>query len=195
MYPRDLREALRAALGGTPPLGDGAGRQLAAVLLPLIDGGHEPTVVFTKRTEGLPRHAGEISFPGGFHQEGDADLVETALRETEEELGIPRGAIEVLGALEPLATFSTRLLIAPFVGALRARPSFRPNPAEIAAVLEFPLSRLKEAEREVELVRGSSTFAGFVYELDGHTIWGATGRILHQFLDVLGADVSWAAGR
>src|SRR5207237_5504737 len=122
-----------------------SGRRPAAVLVPLV-GGPEPSIVFTKRTEHLSRHPGEISFPGGMRHDEDPDLLATALRETEEELGLERDLVDVLGRLEPLETFTTGFTIVPFVGALQADPVFTANPDEIAEVLEFPVSRLLEAE-------------------------------------------------
>jgi 8-oxo-dGTP pyrophosphatase MutT (NUDIX family) len=185
MYaPHRLRETLRATLG---PL-DGSRRprttRPAAVLLPLVDG-VEPSIVFTKRTDDLPRHPGEISFPGGLRHEEDEDLVATALRETEEELGLSPDDVEVLGALEPLETFTSGMSIAPFVGALEADPVFTANPGEIAEVLEFPLSRLIDVERGMSWHHEGQTYWGHVYELDGHTIWGATARILNEFLELI----------
>ena len=156
----------------------------AAVLVPIVDL-RDPIVVFTKRTDDLPRHAGEISFPGGIGHPDDRDPLETALRETEEELGLPRHAVDVLGSLEPLRTFTTGFVIVPFVGVLREEPHFTPNPAEISEVLRFPISKLMEAEREVDFSNDGATYFGFVYEVDGKTIWGATARILHSLLELL----------
>jgi 8-oxo-dGTP pyrophosphatase MutT (NUDIX family) len=147
--------------------------------------GPEPSVVFTKRTDELPRHPGEISFPGGMRHGDDPDLLATALRETEEELGLSRELVDVLGSLEPLQTFTTGFTIAPFVGALDVDPVFTADPGEIAEVLEFPVSRLLDAEEPRTWTRGDESYRGFVYELDGHTIWGATARILHEFLELM----------
>jgi 8-oxo-dGTP pyrophosphatase MutT (NUDIX family) len=184
MYaPGRLRESLRAALDPvdrTFEVPDG--RRPAAVLLPLVDG-PEPTVVFTRRTEDLPRHPGEISFPGGMWHDDDSDLLGTALRETEEELGLARELVEILGSLEPLQTYTTGFTIAAFVGALDVDPAFTANPGEIAEVLEFPVSRLLDTEEPKTWTRDDDVYHGFVYELEGHTIWGATARILHDFLE------------
>src|SRR5439155_22951739 len=134
---------------------------------------------------------GEISFPGGLRHPEDGDLLETALRETEEELGLPREDIEVLGSLDPFLTYTTGFWVLPVVGALRRGQPFRPNPDEIAEVLQFPLQALSRAEREVEWRREGQVWTGFVYEMDGHTIWGATGRMLHEFLEVVRKELSW----
>ena len=177
---RDVFGALPVAPGA--PLSPN--ETLAAVLLPVIDG-VDPTIVFTKRTDELPRHAGEISFPGGLSHPEDSFPLDTALRETEEELGLSREAVDVVGSLEPLRTFTTGFMIVPFIGVLEPELEFTPNPREIAEVLEFPISRLMEVEREVNMSSDGATYFGFVYELDGRTIWGATARILHTLLERL----------
>src|SRR2546423_784250 len=103
MYaPGRLRETIRASLAPAYEVREpAAGRQPAAVLVPVVEG-PEPSIVFTKRTEHLSRHPGEISFPGGMRHAEDPDLLSTALRETEEELGLSPDRVEVLGTLEPL---------------------------------------------------------------------------------------------
>lgn len=155
----------------------------AAVIVPVIDV-DEPTLLFTKRTETVREHKGEISFPGGARHPEDADLLSTALRETREELGIPADAFEVLGALPPTHTMVSGYVISPFVARLGERPVIEPSPVEIAEVLELPVSTLIDVEREVQVV-GGLHHTMFVYEVDGHVVWGATGRIVHGFLDLL----------
>lgn len=183
MYPTDLRSRLTGALERDPRHAPAAGDRLAAVLVPIVDGSN---VVFTKRTEQLSRHPGEISFPGGIRHDTDADAASTALRETEEELGIPPAAVEVLGALPAVHTFVSGILIVPFVGVLAVRPPLRPNPGEIAEVLEFSLDELRGAERLVEWRRDRGVYRGYAYDVRGHTIWGATGGILHSLLEIVG---------
>jgi 8-oxo-dGTP pyrophosphatase MutT (NUDIX family) len=177
-----LAARLRAALEPDPRHEPDAGDRLAAVLIPVLEDG---TVVFTKRSEELSRHAGEISFPGGLRHDEDAGPADTALRETEEELGVAASDVEVLGALSPVHTHVSAILIVPFVGLLGERPVFRPNPAEIAEVLEYPLGELAGAETEVEWRRDGGVYRGYAYEMADHTIWGATARILHELLEVL----------
>jgi 8-oxo-dGTP pyrophosphatase MutT (NUDIX family) len=176
-----LRDRLRSALTSDPAVEVPAGTRIAAVLLPLV-GLEDPELVFTRRTDDLPRHPGEISFPGGIEEPVDDGPQATALREAEEELGIAPASVEVLGALSPVHTVVSAILIVPFVGALSGEPAFRPDEGEIAEVLSFPLSRLLAAERLVEWPIGDHTYRGFAYEMDGNTIWGATAFILHDFL-------------
>lgn len=178
-----LRSLLVATLEPDPVFRPDPGDRLAAVLLPIVEG-PEPSVVFTRRTDTLSRHPGEISFPGGLAHAEDGSLLDTAKRETEEELGLPRDGWEILGALPPVHTFVSGILIVPFVGMLGPAPSFHPNPDEIADVLRFPLVDLTDAEREVEYDRGDDVYRGFAYEMPGTVIWGATARILHSLIEI-----------
>jgi 8-oxo-dGTP pyrophosphatase MutT (NUDIX family) len=184
MSRNDLRARLSGALDPDPRPEPGRGDRLAGVLLPVLDAG-EPSVLFTRRTDHLPRHAGEISFPGGLQHPEDGSLERTALRETTEELGIPPEAVDVLGALAPVHTTVSGILIVPFVGILPYRLRLTPSASEIAEVLEYPLERLIAEETEVELPRGGHIYRGYAYEMEGHTIWGATARILHSLIEIL----------
>jgi 8-oxo-dGTP pyrophosphatase MutT (NUDIX family) len=180
----DLRERLRSALDGDPAPEPPHGTRLAGVLVPLVER-PEPRLIFTRRAEDLSRHAGEISFPGGLEHEDDRSLAQTALRETQEELGIAGSSVEVLGALPPVHTFVSAILIVPFVGLVGGSPALSPNAAEIAEVLEYRLDELAGAEGTVEFQRGKQVYRGFAYEMGANTIWGATARILHDLLDLL----------
>ncbi len=178
-----LRRALPPARPD-PPLPEGTP---AGVLVPLVEG-PRPSLLFTLRTELVLHHKGEISFPGGVRHDEDPDLLTTALRETEEELGIPPSAAEILGALPPVHTMVSGFVIVPFVGRLAERPSMVPSEVEVAEVLQLDLARLAKVEREVLAASGRSWHA---YELDGRLVWGATGRVLHSLLDVLRGE-GWA---
>jgi 8-oxo-dGTP pyrophosphatase MutT (NUDIX family) len=183
----DLIEVLRRALPPPrpdPPLPEGTP---AAVLVPLVEV-PPPTLLFTLRTDLVLHHKGEISFPGGVRHGEDPDLVTTALRETEEELGIPPSAVEILGTLPPVHTVVSGYVIVPFVGRLAEVPPLSPSPIEVAEVLQLDLAGLAKVEREVLSDEGSSWHA---YELEGNLVWGATGRVLHQLLDVLRGE-GWA---
>ena len=187
MYPSDLRERLPALLPRRPDPEPAAGDRIAAVLLPVVEGDR---VVFTRRTEHLSRHPGEISFPGGLRHDEDEDLAATALRETEEELGVPRDAVELLGSMASVHTFVSAILIVPFVGLLDEPVAFRPNAGEIAEVLRYPLAELDALETTVEWPRDGRVYRGFAYPMvDGNTIWGATATILHGLLDILRTGV------
>jgi 8-oxo-dGTP pyrophosphatase MutT (NUDIX family) len=181
----ELRSRLHADPRPVPP----PDTRLAGVLVPVLTG-HEPSVVFTRRTEHLSRHAGEISFPGGLRHGEDDGLRATALRETQEELGLDPNAVDVLGALPPVHTFVSGILIVPFVGAIAEHPPFRPNEDEIAEVLEFGLAALDDAEHLVEFAREGGVYRGYAYEMREATIWGATAKILHDLLETTRAGAT-----
>lgn len=156
----------------------------AAVLLPLYGWPEEPGLIFTERRADLRRHAGEISFPGGRQDPGDADLEATALRETEEEIALDRAGVEIVGALPPVSTFVTDYKIQPFVG-LVGDPTeldLQPNPTEVETVLAVSLDRLRDAYEMRRLIRRGVAIHTPTYEIDGQLIWGATARILGDFL-------------
>ena len=159
----------------------------AAVLLPLYGWPRDPGLVFTERRADLRRHAGEISFPGGRRDEGDADLSATALREAEEEIGLDPAAVELGEALPPTRTFATGYLVHPFVGRV-AHPGeldLRPNPAEVETILTFSLELLRGSYAMRRLVRRGVPIHTPTYEVEGHLIWGATARILGDLLERL----------
>lgn len=163
------------------------GRTDAAVLLALYGWPGESGLIFTERRADMRRHAGEISFPGGRHDEADADLVATALREAHEEIALDPAAVEVSGALPPTSTFVTGYRIHPFVGRI-AHPGeldLKPNPAEVETVLTFSLDALRETYEMRRLVRRGIPFHTPTYTVDEHLIWGATARILGDLLDRL----------
>jgi 8-oxo-dGTP pyrophosphatase MutT (NUDIX family) len=163
-------------------------------MIPVIDE-VRPRLLLTLRTDKVRTHKGEISFPGGVRHDEDPDLLATALRETEEELGIPRGAFEVVGRLPPTETVVSGYVILPFVGILSASPPMAPSELEIAEVLEMEVSALARAEQPVAAIDGDGiSRTWFAYDIDGRVVWGATGRILHGFLEVL-RDRGWATIR
>jgi 8-oxo-dGTP pyrophosphatase MutT (NUDIX family) len=159
------------------------GRTDSAVLVPLYeDRAGDLHAVFTRRRDDLSRHAGEISFPGGRRDQGE-DLVRTALREAHEEIGLPPGEVEVIGALEPTPTFVTNYAIYPFVGVI-AEPEadWILSHAEVAEVLQFSVRALREGAGERRLVRRGIPFRTPTYEVGDHMIWGATARIVGDLL-------------
>lgn len=178
--PTLLRTGLRPARPD-PELPDGVP---AAVVLPLV-GGDRPSLLFTRRTDDVRHHKGEVSFPGGARHAEDADLLGTALRETEEELGIEAAGLEVLGRLHVVRATVSGYVVLPFVAHLEELPPIRPNPLEVAEVLEFPLPALAEAERLEQRTWEGGSYHTYTYRLDGQVVWGLTGRILHQLLETL----------
>jgi 8-oxo-dGTP pyrophosphatase MutT (NUDIX family) len=154
------------------------------VLVPLFltPGSAETQVVLTKRRADLRRHAGEISFPGGRKDPEDVDLQQTALREAEEEIGLPRAAVSLLGELPATSTFATNYVIHPFVGEIAAGQRWLVSPKEVDAVLELPLRALRESRTRTQIERRGFSFETDAYILGEHLIWGATARIIEDLL-------------
>jgi 8-oxo-dGTP pyrophosphatase MutT (NUDIX family) len=162
------------------------GRTDAAVLVPLYVNDGETHAVFTKRREDLRRHAGEISFPGGRHEQDVENLCETALREAHEEIGLPPAAVEIVGALQPVPTIATGYAVYPFVGLIEPGREWTLSPQEVAAVLELPLRRLLAGYGRRRLVRRGLPIRTDTYVVGEHLIWGATARILADLFDRIG---------
>jgi 8-oxo-dGTP pyrophosphatase MutT (NUDIX family) len=162
----------------------------AAVLLPLYGWpDEEPGLVFTERRADMRRHAGEISFPGGRRDPSDADLGATALRETQEEIGLDPAAVELGEELPATNTFVTGYRIHPFVGHIPhpRELDLNPNPAEVETVLTFSLEVLRDSYEIRRLVRRGVPIHTPTYEVEGQLIWGATARILGDLLSRLEA--------
>ena len=165
------------------------GRVDAAVLVPLYLHEGEIHAVFTQRRDDLRRHAGEISFPGGRRDPGEPDLLATALRESEEEIGLPRGAVTIIGALQPIPTLATNYAIYPFVGVIKHGHRWVPSAAEVEAVLELSLADLRGGYARRRIVRRGVPFRTDSYVVGDHLIWGATARILGDLLERIEATV------
>lgn len=161
------------------------GSALAAVLIPVYPRGEDLITVFTKRRTDLRRHAGEISFPGGRRDTGE-DLRQTALREAEEEIGLQREVVELVGALPPTSTFVTNYCVYPFVGLIEPGLEFIANPAEVEAVVELSLGELAAGYERKRLVRRGVPTKTDTYTVGEEFIWGATARILATLIQRLG---------
>ena len=191
-----LAEVRRRCLGfPQPPRPPGISDvQAAAVLVPLFEAGGETRIVLTRRPDTMPSHRGDVAFPGGkVHPEVDPTLRDAALREAEEEIGLPRTAVEVVAELDPISTVTSRFLVAPFVGVLdpvAAPPELRPDAREVARVFDVALSDLMaEGVHRVEhWGTGVLTREVHIFELDDETVWGLTARILSGFLTLLIGD-------
>ncbi len=155
-------------------------RRRAAVLVPLFCLGGELHLLLTKRTDTVEYHKGQISFPGGRHEEGDADLLATALRETYEEIGLLPQAVEVLGRLDEIETVGSGFAVTPFVGLVPNPAGLRPNRGEIEEMIELPLAAFMDpANLRIErIVREGREMEVLFYTCSDHVVWGATARIV-----------------
>lgn len=163
---------------------DAHGETEAAVLVPIYDWPANPGLVFTRRRDDLKSHSGEISFPGGRRDPGEA-LEQTALRETDEELALPASEIEVVGALPPVGTFVTSYKVYPFVGVVSADVPLTPSPDEVAEVLHLRIDDLVAGFEMKRLVRRGIPFRTETYNVGDAMVWGATARILASLLERL----------
>jgi 8-oxo-dGTP pyrophosphatase MutT (NUDIX family) len=163
-----------------------ANRELSAVLLPLYRKGNDCYLVFTKRTQQVKDHKGQISFPGGVYQEEDGTLVNTALRECSEEIGLAPEDVRILGELDDIITLTSNYIVSPFVANIPYPHEFWISQQEIEEIIEIPVSALLDKgslREEVEVVDDKPEVMHY-YHYQGRVIWGATARILHQFLNI-----------
>jgi 8-oxo-dGTP pyrophosphatase MutT (NUDIX family) len=182
-----VRRRVRGALEGRHrQVAEPDDRLPAAVLLLIVYHGDEPHLVFTKKTDTVPHHKGQFAFPGGLVATRDASRVETALREAREEVGLDPAGVEVLGLLDDVPTATSGFVITPVIGLCPVAPTLRADGREIERILEIPLRRLLDpaAYRVEEWERdGRRRPVVFVRHGDD-VIWGATARILKEFLSV-----------
>jgi 8-oxo-dGTP pyrophosphatase MutT (NUDIX family) len=164
---------------------DAPGSTDAAVLVPLYEVEGQLHAVFTKRRDDLRRHAGEISFPGGRQDFPDEDLRVTALREAEEEIGLAREAVELVGALPPVGTFVTGYRVFPFVGVIEPGLRWTLQEREVDEVLELSLAALVDGFEMQRLLRKGVPIKTPTYTVGRHFVWGATARMVEHLLDRL----------
>ncbi|MBI2765176.1 MAG: CoA pyrophosphatase [Chloroflexi bacterium] len=183
-----MRERLREALARYEPQALERDPALwpAAVLVLLYESGGRAHIVFQKRTDKVDAHKGQISFPGGGADPEDTDLLSTALRETHEEIGVLPEDVEVLGRLDDIKTISN-FLVTPYVGWLARYPyEWRFSDDEVAYLLEVPIEHLLEPANFIpdrRVVNGRE-FVMPSYQFEPDLIWGATARMLSNFLDL-----------
>jgi 8-oxo-dGTP pyrophosphatase MutT (NUDIX family) len=159
----------------------------SSVLLLLYPVNEKLFTVFIKRTEYGGPHSGQISFPGGKFEDGDPSLVETALRESNEEIGLSPDAVEVLGKLTPLHISISNFRILPVVGFTAERPAFITDPQEVDHLIEAGLEQLLKPEIvKTEILTFGDLSAQVPYfDIDGHHLWGATAMVLSEFLEII----------
>ena len=176
-----LADALERALVGRRPAElPGPGRR-AAVLIVLFDRGDAAHLLLTKRSDSVPSHPGQISLPGGVIEAGDRTARHAALRETEEEVGIPPEALRVVGELDDVSTMVSGFIVRPFVAVMERDVAARPSDAEVARILRVPVADLLRADAAFP---ADPALLALRYPLAGEDVWGATARILRTFCRV-----------
>jgi len=163
-------------------------RKPSAVLIPIYFWQGQNYILFTRRTQLVRYHKGEISFPGGGYHRADGSLLNTALRESFEEIGLKPSDVEVLGELDDVPTHISNYVITPFVGAIHPEYKFKLSNFEIAELIQIPLADLlaKDCFREEPVIDlKDRTVVPFAYAYQGKLITGATARILRQLLDII----------
>ena len=182
-----IRQALAAH---TPSRIEREGLPRAAVLIPIYDVDETLHIILQVRTELVEHHKGQISFPGGGEEPGDRDLLDTALRETYEEIGLDPSAVEVWGRLDETETVVSGFAITPYVGKIPPPDGLRPNPNEIDQIITVPLAVfLNPAQRRVErVVREGQEWEIIFFDYPPHVIWGATARIISSMIRVARRD-------
>ncbi len=158
----------------------------SAVLLLLVEKDGQYHVLFTRRSLKVEHHKGEISFPGGTVHPDDSDLLETALREGAEEIGLAPGDVMILGRLDDILTVSTGFIITPYVGIVPYPYAFQINKDEVAELIFVPLGALVRdgCMKASEVTQEGKAITTYAFDYQGDMIWGATARILKQFLDI-----------
>ena len=159
----------------------------AAVIIAIYYKEEEHHILFTKRTERVKEHKGEISFPGGAYEEPDGTLLNTALRECTEEIGLAPEAVELLGELDDSPTISSNYIISPFVAAIPWPYPFKLDPIETEEIIEAPISALldENCRHEETRVLGGQLVTTYFYHYQGEIIWGATARMLKELLEII----------
>ncbi len=158
------------------------------MLIPLFKAASEYRVLFTKRTDRVEAHRGQISFPGGKIEEEDGSPLETALREAEEEIGLSRKDVTVLGRMDDARTVSSNYIVHPFVGLIPYPYDFKTSVQEVKELIEVPFQIFlsgNSAGENTPVVYEGATYQTLVYRYRGEVIWGATARIMHNLVDLV----------
>jgi 8-oxo-dGTP pyrophosphatase MutT (NUDIX family) len=182
-----LRTRITAVLGRERKALAPGDRIRAAVLVLFVYRDGVPALVFGKKTEDVPHHKGQFSFPGGVVQRSDGSVVEAALREAREEIGLEQSTVEVLGLFDDIRTTVTNFVITPVLGLARGEPIFRPDGREIERVIEIPLAHLLQPDVfRVEQWERDGVHRPVVFVNYGDdVVWGTTGRILSELLGAI----------
>lgn len=163
--------------------------RLSAVLVVLFHEDENLKMVFIRRGEYVGIHSGQMAFPGGRYEESDSDLRETAMREVEEELGIPRDSYEIIGHLSDLYVPPSNFLVRAYVAYTHQRPAYQPDPREVQEVIEVNLSHFFNHEnvkvKDFPAHNSVNNTSAPYYDVDGVVIWGATAMMLRELVDLI----------
>jgi 8-oxo-dGTP pyrophosphatase MutT (NUDIX family) len=157
----------------------------AAVLIPLFQDGDDCKILFTQRTQKVEAHKGQISFPGGRIDEKDRTLLETALREAYEEVGIRRKDVTVLGRIDDMRTVASNYIVHPFVGLIPSSYSFVISKDEVERLITVPFHTFFESGTVMPVNYEGRVYDGLAYTYDGEVIWGATARIMNNLVGIV----------
>jgi len=179
MVPFEKRETLNRISRNPEP-------KKSSVLILLYQTNDTLETLLIKRSEGMSVHGGQISFPGGKRDEADCSAIDTALREANEEIGVSRNIIEIIGTLSPLYLSPSNFEIIPVIGFTTKHFELTPNPAEVDEVIRLPIEVLDRLRNTTDIpVRGLTFYNVPCFSINGHIIWGATAMILQELLDVV----------
>jgi len=159
----------------------------SAVLVPIYFWEEDYHIIFIRRTKTVKAHKGQISFPGGICEKEDTSTMDTALRESHEEIGLLPEHVEILGELDDEITTTSNYIVSPFVGIIQWPYHFTENKDEVDGILDVPLPVLLDRDclsPDTETLNGERVDS-YAYNYEGNIIWGATARILHKFLDII----------
>ena len=186
-YYADMMDALKKALAERKKIGIIDSKlKPSAVLLPVFKKEGKCHILFTRRTDSLAHHKGQISFPGGGRHSDDKSLLQTALRESYEEIGLREEDVEVIGELDDAATVTSLFCITPFVGVIPYPYEFKRETYEVEEIFDVSIEDLLKAVIKEETVEiGGVSIKVYSYEVGQRVIWGATAWILTGFLDIL----------
>ena len=182
MYLKKVNDALTSSIN--PAVEDTSKTKLAAVMIIIY--GNEPTIIMTKRPNTMNQHAGEVSFPGGRWDSQDEDLLDTAIRETCEEIGIYISRNQITGQLKPVTTLNSGFTVSPFITIQDKIALLAPN-SEIESILEIPLIPLLKTMKDDKDPAHKSIQEMYTFTFQNHLIWGASARMLKQILEILSA--------
>jgi len=158
----------------------------AAVLVPLYEKDGQSYIVFIKRTQTVREHKGQIAYPGGGRESGDKTLLDTAIRESHEEIGVLPKDVEILGELDDVITTTSNYIVTPFVGCIPYPYRFVKNPNEVEKIIGVPISALLDNQclKSATEYHEGKEVGSWEYHYQGYVIWGATARILYKFLEI-----------